>query len=319
MAADLAARANNLADLHSSHPSFLKQLNIKPIEGDFLMSQQLSLLLLHLAQSAGYLVPVLFYIWIGKKVIDLLTPYDDDKLIEDSGFLSVSFRNVGFYIGLAVAMLGPLIGESKGFWSDLKLEFLDGGFALALMLFARVINEVFVLPTVKNDDEIAKNNIAVGIVEFGSYLASGLILNGAFTGEGGGVLSGIVFFFAGQLALLALLGLYKAVSRAHLKDLVGKGNVAAGIAVAGILISFGFILRASIAGPFTGWVTDLSAFGISAVSGYVLIVFFGKIADWIFLPSTDVYTEIVHDQNAAALLLTAGLSIAMSLVVSAVL
>lgn len=280
---------------------------------------QLNLLLLHLAQSGAFLLVGVVIMLIGKKIVDWSTRYDDDDLIQEQSNTAVAWRNIGFYLALAIAMLGALNGESRGFLLDLKTFALDGLVATALLLFARKINESALLPRVNNDEAIAGNNNAVGILEFGSFLASGLVLNGAFSGEGGGLFSGVLFFFIGQIAIFVLAGLYESFSGINFKKLIGEGNLAAGIGLAGTLASFGFILRASIAGPFSGWATDLMAFAISAVSGIALILVFGKVADWLFLPSTDVKTEIVRDQNSAALLLTAGLSIAMALIVSAVL
>ncbi|MHC1726583.1 MAG: DUF350 domain-containing protein [Syntrophobacteraceae bacterium] len=62
-----------------------------------------------------------------------------------------------------------------------------------------------------------------------------------------------------------------------------RGNEAWGIDLAGMLIAFAIILRASIAGPFTGWLPGLHGFAVYFLAGLVFLLayrFVAKIAGW---------------------------------------
>ncbi len=56
---------------------------------------------------------------------------------------------------------------------------------------------------------IARRNVGVGAVHFGAYVATGLVIAGSVSGEGGGIVSMLVFFVLGQLSLLAFSLIYE--------------------------------------------------------------------------------------------------------------
>lgn len=126
---------------------------------------------------------VLGFAWIAKVVEDIrTTEIDDDHLIEEEGFLSLGFRRAGLYLGVFIGLSGSLVGSTAGFKADTKALLIDGVVVLASMFVIRYLFDNRILRKVKNDLEIAKNNIAVGIAECGAYISIGLILNGSFTG-----------------------------------------------------------------------------------------------------------------------------------------
>ena len=88
--------------------------------------------------------------------------------------------------------------------------------------------------------------------------------------------------------------------------------------LAGMLVAFGFILRASVLGPFTGWGPDLLAFGLSAAVGIALLLLLQWPVDRLFLPGVTLSEAIDRDQNLAAVACAVAVKIALALVVSAV-
>jgi uncharacterized membrane protein YjfL (UPF0719 family) len=173
------------------------------------------------------------------------------------------------------------------------------------------------LPHVDNDDEVLNGqNLAVGITEFGSYFATGLIAYGSMSGEGGPWWSPIPYFFLGQAVLLVSARLYGRFVVASIHAEVKKGNAAAGILIAGMLIAYGFILSASISGPFMGWIVDLESFGVSAIVGMILVLALQRVVDKLFLPTSDICTEVCRDRNVAAVLMVSGIRIVLMIVIS---
>ena len=142
---------------------------------------------------------------------------------------------------------------------------LTEGVAIVVFLFvAQALTDRVVIHGISNRQALRDGNVAVGLGELGVYVATGLIAYGSFAGEGGGIVAGLVFFAVGQVALLALAALYERVTAWSVIQNIRDGNAAAGLMLAGMLVAFGFILHASLLGPFSGWGPDLAAFALSA-------------------------------------------------------
>lgn len=271
-----------------------------------------------LLQGAAFVVAALGILFIYKKTTDALTSYNDDHAIEEESNLACGLQRGALYLGVTIAMCGALTGESAGFGKDLFSFAVDGFIVAIMMIVARFINDHFILTAVDNKLAIFNNNVAVGLTEAGSYLATGVILNGAFTGEGG-FMSGIVFALLGQLAMVLFFWIYSLVTKLNLNELVGDGNTAAGLLAGGILLALGIVLRASIAGDFTAWSTDLSYFGITALAAGILLGLAVIPIDRLFLPNTTVAMEITRDKNVAAITVTVSMLIAAAVIIGAAL
>lgn len=271
-----------------------------------------------LLQNCAHAAVVVALLWVAKKIADRLTSFNDDAQIEDASNFAVALRRAGLYLGVAIAVTGALSGTSQGFLLDLQALALDGLATIVLMFAAYWITDKVILSGIDDDQELLSGNTAVGIVSCANYVATGLILHGAFSGEGGGVLSALVFFVLGEILLMFGYLYYGAVIRVDLTKEISSGNTSAALALASFIVPMGLILKASIAGPFVSWSSDLGAFGVSAIFGVFLLGALAKVVDWLFLPNTDFHTEIVRDKNSAALGLTVGTMIALALVISSV-
>ena len=283
---------------------------------------QFSALLTNLGQGAVYAVITFLFIVIAKKIADRrTTAIDDDHEIQENSNAAVGFRRTGLYIAYAVAFAGPLSGASAGFVGDLVALLVDGVVITVCLFVCRIVNDRVMLAHIDNDQEALDGNTAVGLAEFGMYVATGFVLNGSFTGTSenlaGGIASALVFFVVGQAALLVCGYCYEIVTPFNIRDEIKKGNAAAGIALAGMLIALGIILRASIAGPSAGWTADFISFGIYTLYGIVLLLIFKKAVDRFLLPGTPIAVEVERDRNVAALAVTEAGIIAVAIVISA--
>jgi len=143
----------------------------------------------------------------------------------------------------------------------------DGAVITFALVFAQKLNHWCVIPGIDNDQAVAAGNTAVALTEFGSYIATGMIASASFGGGEGSWLTAIVFFALGQLALIGGFWAQELLLPGSFVAEVARGREGAGVAVAGVLIALGVILRASIAGPFLGWQASLSTFGVYALGG----------------------------------------------------
>jgi len=260
-----------------------------------------------------YVSLVFCFLFLSKKISDALTRFDDDAAIEKDRNTAVALRRFGLYTGMSIAMTGVLAsGISK---VDVLVFLLDGAIATAIFFIAHFINELAVVPHVNNNELIKAGNVPTGLVEAGSFIATGVLLNGAFGGSEGGVLYSVAFFFLAQLFLLFAVFIHQKLYSFNVAKCMVEGNMSAGISVGGLLIAYSMILRTSISGEFTGWAESLGWFAISAVTGMAALLIFEKVADLLFLPRTKIADDICGD-NTAAMIIVQAITISLSFVIS---
>ncbi|MCE5336715.1 MAG: DUF350 domain-containing protein [Desulfobacteraceae bacterium] len=261
---------------------------------------------------------VLGFMWAIKFLDDRRTRFVEDEEMLSGKNLAVSLRKSGIYLGVAFGLAGTLFGRSKGLPPGDLLNFIQAGFILMALLFvAFVVNDRIILRKVDNDKAIQEGNTALGLVEFASYASSGIIMHGAFSGEGGGILAAGVFFLLGQAALVVAFYLYEALTTRNIcEEIEVKKNTAAGMDVAGLLISMAVILRASVAGAFTGWMEGLKGFGIYFVAGLCAVLLFRLLGNLIFVPGTSYDKEIAGDRNISVATLSSTVQVGVSLIIA---
>ncbi len=266
-----------------------------------------------------YAMVVMVFIFLAKKFADWRTrDMDDDHEVEENSNAAVGLRRAGLYLGLAIGMTGALAGDSQGLIKDLTTLAWEGAVILVLLFVSRALCDIVLLAGIDNDAEAKNGNPAVGFMELGVYVASGLVLCGAFSGEGGGLVSALAFFALGQIVLMVLFYCYEMITPFDIREEIKAANPAAGLSAAGIIVALGIILRASLSGPAQGWAQDLAGFGLSAGVGIVMLLIFRKLTDILLLPGTDIATEVSRDRNMAAIALTEGAILAIAFIIAAV-
>ncbi|MFQ5796081.1 MAG: DUF350 domain-containing protein [Candidatus Bipolaricaulia bacterium] len=269
-------------------------------------------------QNLAFLAIAFVYMWIAKKIFDFRSRarFNADHAIEEESNLAVGLRRGALYLAIPLGMFGAISGPSAGFAQDVQDFSVDGAVLTVFLLIATWINDKIIVTGIDNTEAIREGNTAVGLVEAGALIATGFIAQGSFSGEGGGVLNAFVFFLLGQIALVVLVLLYEWLTPFRAIEEIRNGNHAAGLMVGGMMVALGIILSFSIAGDFTSWQADLATFGYSALKGIVVLLVAQWFIDLIFLPHTDLQTEIERDRNAAAIAVTVGLQIALALLIA---
>ncbi len=264
-----------------------------------------------------YPLLALGFMWAIKFLDDKRTPFNEDELMIRGRNLAVSLRKSGMYLGLAFGLAGTLFGRSQALADDL-INFIEGGVVLIVLLFlAFVVNDKIILCKVDGDKAVSEGNSAVGLMEFASYVASGIIMHGAFSGEGGGILAAGVFFLLAQAALVAAFYILEAVTPRNIcEEIEVKQNTAAGMDAAGMLIALAIILRAGVAGPFTGWISGLGGFVLYFVAGLVALLIFRFLGNLIFVPKVSFDREIAKDRNLPVAVLSSLVQVGLALVIA---
>lgn len=249
--------------------------------------------------SGVYLIVSFVLFWVGKVVYNVTSPgfHMREELVEkDNTALAVAFSGYGF--GLILAIGGVMAGPSHGLVIDLIDIGIYGGLSIVLMNLARVINDRLVLHAFSTVDEIVRDqNIGTGAVLGASYVATGLVINGAVSGVLGGIVETVVFWILGQLALVLAGVVYERIIGFDLHGEIEKDNVAAGIAFAGALMGVGIIVRHAAAGDFISWSMSLQEFALEVILSLVLLPIVRFLADVVLLPGQKLTDEIANQEK----------------------
>jgi len=175
---------------------------------------------------------------------------------------------------------------------------LYGPLAIVLMNMSRVINDKLILHGFSIRDEIIRDqNVGTGVVVCASYIATGLVIYGAVSGVLGGLVTSIVFWILGQLALVLAGRVYNWITPYDIHEQIEKDNVAAGVAFAGALVGIGNIVRHAVEGDFISWAMELQTFGIYVLIGLILLPLIRMATDKILLPGRKLSDEISNQEK----------------------
>lgn len=263
---------------------------------------------------------------VAKFVQDFLTPYRIGEQLTTKDNVALAVSIAGYYLGVVAVILGVLsqplaglVGTVPTFNLALGREVLAvllysfGG--IAALNISRIFVDKVVLYKFKTATEIIENkNVAVGVVEFGVYVAVGLVIAASLTGSGGGPDTSLVFFVLGLLVLALSAFLFELITPYNIHQHLQAGNTAVGVSLAGSLIAIGIIVFKAVSGTFLGWSEALIGFAIFAVSGIVLLFVLRLIIDFILLPSAKISHELAVDRNVGVAFIESAVVIGAGLI-----
>lgn len=265
--------------------------------------------------SVSLLVSFIVVFLVAKWLKDLLTPFNLNKQLTTEDNLAVAISITGYFIGVTIIFLGAVDGPSVGIIQDLIAV---TGYSLGgaiLLNISRILNDKLILYKFSTIKEIIEDkNPGTGVVQAASYVASGLIIAGAVHGEGGGILSALIFFLVGQVILIVFGLIYEKVTPYSVHDEIEKDNTAAGLGFAGGLVSIGVIIFKAISGDLESYADHFSTLGFDVALIIVLIVFVRFFFDKLIIPKADLAKEISEDKNVGAGMLEAFVSICFAAV-----
>ena len=270
-----------------------------------------------------YLAAAFVLFFLGKWVYDKLNRHFTlkEELLERDNF-ALALAVTGYYLGLILAIGGVLVGPSHGIVDDLFDIFFFGIIAIVLLNLSILINDKVILYRFNNEKEIIQDqNAGTGVIEMANHIAMGLIISGAISGEGGDLITAGIFWLAGQIVLIIAVKLYNFITPFDVYTEIEKNNVAVGVAVAGILIGIGNVIRAGVSGDFISWGYNFSVFAGFVVFGLVMLPVVRFITDKILLPGEKLTDELVHQEkpNVGAAVIEAFAYVAASMLITWVL
>ena len=253
----------------------------------------------NLVNAIIYIFCAFALFFIGKVVfagVNRSYNLNDELVKKDNSALAIAI--VGYYLGLTLAIGGVISGPSAGLAEDLIDILIYGPLAIILMNISAVINDKFILYKFNNVKELIEDqNVGTGVVEFAVYLATGMIIFGAISGEDGSLISAIVFWGLGQIALILTGLLYNFITPYDIHEHIEKDNVAVGVSFAGALIAIGNIIRRAASGDFISWNENLITFISFVILGFVFLPIIRFLTDKILLPGEKITDELIHQEK----------------------
>ncbi|MBW4562787.1 MAG: DUF350 domain-containing protein [Mojavia pulchra JT2-VF2] len=211
---------------------------------------------------------------------------------------AVAIALVGYYFGIVIA-LGGVLGQSAVNWQDKILNLLTyGATVIVFMLAGAWIGDRLILRHFNCEREIIQDrNVGAATVEAGNHIANGLILNAALAGESGGWLVGLVCWLIGLGLLVIVSVVYPRITKYNVfAEIEKRNNPAAGVALAGLLIATGNIVRVAFSAEFENWIVSFTQYGLVLLFCLGSLVAIRWLADLILVPGVKISDEIVNQE-----------------------
>lgn len=187
--------------------------------------------------------------------------------------LARPLMRVGFGIGLALlagVVVDGVLRESGDRATGLRVSAAYAGAGAALLWAAGALaGAVFLRGRMRG--EIARGNLAAGLVAGGNFVAVGWILETCFFGRDlRSLVVSASFFLIAVAALIAMQLMYRALTRyADDQEVMGE-NVASALSYVGVTLALAIIVAHAATGPFLGWAASLRAFGVALLLALAL-------------------------------------------------
>ncbi len=274
----------------------------------------------NLVSAAIFIIVFFIFFLIGKVINDLLhREYKLNFELVEKDNAALALAVVGYYFGLVLAIGGTIAGPSAGLVEDLYDLVIYGILSIILLNISWFLCDKLILYKFRVSEELIRDhNQGTGVVSAGISVASGFIIYGAVSGEGGSIWTVLVFWALGQV-LLILAGLvYERITPYNIHEEIEKDNVAAGVSFAGALVSIGVIIGLAGEGDFTAWSVDLPVYIGFAVLGLILLPIIRLLTDKVLLPTVKLSDEISAQEkpNVGAAYIEAFSYIAAAFIIS---
>ena len=263
---------------------------------------------------------------VAKYARDIVTPYRIDEQVTKSRNLGVSLRLSGYLVGVILVFLGALyqpfllstqegLGFNADFGEDVLEVFVYTLVGIVALNVVRIIVNRLVLYKFDIEKQIVEGkNVGAGAVEFGTYVATGLLIGGAASGEGGGADVALAFFGMGLVVLILFALFYQLTTPFDIHSQIEGDNTAVGIALGSNLVAMGLVIFKAVFGNFDGWNQALASFFVFVVIGFVLLYALRLMTDVLLLPTVKISNELAAERNVGVAFIESSIVISSALI-----
>ena len=263
---------------------------------------------------------------IAKVARDIITPYRIDDEVTKRKNLAVSVRLSGYFIGVILVFLGALyqpltliavdgLGFDREYAEDVLRVFLYSLAGIAALNLVRILMNRLILYQFDIEKEVVEGqNVGSGAAEFGMYVATGLLIAGAVSGEGGGPDTAAAFFGMGLVLLILFALVYQLTTSFNIHSEIESNNTAVGIALGGNLIGIGLVTFKAVFGDFDGWSPGIASFLTFGIIGFALLYVMRVLIDKLLLPTVRTSQAVAIERNVGVAYIESAVVISSALI-----
>lgn len=224
----------------------------------------------------------------------------NELVIKDN--LAFALQYAGYLVGLILVIGGAIVGPHIDLVTDLIQIFSYGIAAIVLLNISSFLNDKIVFRQFSMHKEIVQDkNVGTGIIEGANYIANGLILFGAISGENytftNDYLVTAGFWLAGQVFIMMLSFLFNLILPYKVHDHIEKDNAAVGIGYAGAIIAIGNLIRHGLQGDFVHWQDTGLEVVYEVGIGFLVLPIARFVIDKVLLPKQKLTDEIINQEK----------------------
>ncbi|PKB73047.1 MAG: hypothetical protein BZY75_03870 [SAR202 cluster bacterium Io17-Chloro-G7] len=263
---------------------------------------------------------------IAKLARDIFTPYRIDDEVTKRNNLAVAVRLSGYFIGVILVFLGALytpltlivadgLGFDRDYAEDLLRVFLYSLAGIGALNLVRILMNRLILYRFDIEKEVVEGqNVGSGAAEFGMYVATGLLIAGAVSGQGGGPDTAAAFFGMGLILLVGFSLFYQLTTSFDIHAEIENRNTAVGIALGGNLIGIGIVTFKAVFGDFDGWSPGIASFLVFGVIGFGLLYLMRVMIDKLLLPTVSTTQSVSVERNLGVAYIESAVVISSALI-----
>ncbi len=268
---------------------------------------------------------VFILILLGWWIYDLTTPYKFSKELTQKDNPGVGVMLAGYFLASALALGGAAFGAGLDLNMDSVVGLgVSGVLVLVLLRLSALIMDRLILSKFKVTDEIVKEqNVGVAFAAAGAYLATGLVLNGALTGQSESLAMGLrditIYWAIGQLILVIGGIVFQVMTKYDMHTCLKEKNVAVGISFGGFLMALGILTRTSIAGAGSDLLVEIGGIIGTMIVGFPMLLAARVVSDKVLMPNAPISEEVGEQRNTAAAGIAFGVFVSVAFLISYVL
>ena len=269
---------------------------------------------------------------LAKLVRSAITRHREDEEVVQRQNLAEALRLSGYLVGVVLvfvgavyqpahlALLDPRLAFDAQFGLDVLRVFLYSLAGIVALNLLRISMDKLVLYKFEVEKEIVEDhNVGTGAVEFGIYVATGLMIAGSLSGAAGSgelfeAVASLVFLALGQVVLVLFAFFYQLTTSFDVHEEIERDNAAVGVAFGGNIIAIGFVMLKALSGDFISWQQSIFDFAVFAVLGFVLLYLLRLLVDLLVLPRVNVAMQMAQERNAGVALVESAVVISSSLI-----
>lgn len=245
--------------------------------------------------------------------------FDDELTARDNPAFGIYFA--GFIVGLTLALVGTLAGLGRDWQTNLIAIGVGALLGILLMRLSILVNDRLILYRFDDQKEIIEDcNAGVAFVYVGSFIATGLMINGILTGQSDSLLLMVrdifVYWLAGQAILVFGGWVFQRITHFDALAVIEADNTAAGLCLGAFLAAQGAIARMALAGAGSDLWRELISVLVYALLGTLLLAVGRLVADKVMLPSSALDHEVARDANTGAAAVVAATFAAIALLLA---